>query len=242
MKLYGKLAWFWEMSRLDDYRVETEFVKKIIKRFKRTKGNSLLDVGCGAGHHHGFLKEYEITGVDASSKMLDIAKRNNPNVKYEIGRMQVFYLERRFDAVIAMDCIAYNLDLPNLRRTIHNLNEHLKRGGVLIFSLDEVRESFKQNETKVRRRSKDRTKVVLIENSFDPDKNDTRYDLTLVFLIRKDGELTVEIDKHKLGLFSLNEMKDVVAGSGLKSHLYDSDFSGREYSGKGPVFVCEKIK
>jgi len=242
MKLYGKLAWFWEMSRLGEYRAEAEFVAKMLKRYKRTKGNSLLDVGCGAGHHHGFLKGYEITGVDASRQMLDIASRNHPNVKYEKGRMQSFNLSKRFDAVIAMDCIAYNLDLHNLERTIYNLHEHLKRGGVLIFSLDEVREAFIQNKTTVQRRTKDGTKVVLIENSFDPDTNDTQYDLTLVFLIRKDGELTIETDKHKLGLFSLNEMNDVVARSGLKAHLYDSDFSGRKYSGKGPVFVCEKIK
>lgn len=242
MKLYTDLAWFWEMSRLDDWEIEGQFVLKMLGRYKRTKGKTLLDVGCGHGHHHRFLKGYDITGVDASDRMLDIARKNNPGVKYRKGDMKTFDLGRRFDAVIAVDCLAYNLNLKDLERTLSNLSSHLKRGGVMIFTFDEVKETFVQNKTDISKKAKAGTRLVLVENSFDPDASDTQYDLTLVFLIRRDGKLKVEIDEHKLGLFPLEDIMRVARSVGTKVHLYESDCSGKEYRKRGPTFVCEKVR
>ncbi len=242
VRLYTDLAWFWEMSRLDEWEAEGRFVLKMLKRHKRTKGTALLDVGCGHGHHHRFLEGYEITGIDQSPRMLAIARRNNPGVEYKKGRMQTFDLGKRFDAVLALDCLAYNLTLANLERTLMNLSNHLKRGGVLIFTFDHVKETFVQNKTEVSKKSKGDTRLVTIENSFDPDTSDTQYDFTMVLLIRRGGELKVEIDEHKLGLFRLDDVVNTASGVGMRVHLYEADGSGDKYKRKGPVFVCEKVR
>jgi ubiquinone/menaquinone biosynthesis C-methylase UbiE len=55
--------------------------KKAIIRYLPThaKGEKLLEVGCGTGHWSRFFSEYgfEVTGVDVSQRMIDIAKSKN---------------------------------------------------------------------------------------------------------------------------------------------------------------------
>jgi SAM-dependent methyltransferase len=55
--------------------------KKAIIRYLPThaKGKKLLEVGCGTGHWSRFFSEYgfEVTGVDVSRRMVDIAKSKN---------------------------------------------------------------------------------------------------------------------------------------------------------------------
>ena len=43
----------------------------------------------------------------------------------------------------------------------------------------------------------------MLENLFDPDPDDSTYEMSFVYLIRMGNELRVEIDRHLAGLFSL---------------------------------------
>lgn len=55
--------------------------KKAIIRFltPHVRGEKLLEVGCGTGHWSRFFSEYgfEVTGVDVSQRMIDVAKSKN---------------------------------------------------------------------------------------------------------------------------------------------------------------------
>jgi ubiquinone/menaquinone biosynthesis C-methylase UbiE len=59
-------------------RMYDRLEKKAIVRYlpPSTKGKKLLDVGCGTGHWSQFFSEhgFEVTGVDVSERMIDIAK------------------------------------------------------------------------------------------------------------------------------------------------------------------------
>ena len=79
-RLYNDLAWTWEiLVSEEEYPPEVNFVKRMIGKHKKTSGDELLDVGCGAGHHDLFLKDdYKVAGIDGGKKMLELAKRRNP--------------------------------------------------------------------------------------------------------------------------------------------------------------------
>jgi SAM-dependent methyltransferase len=241
-KLYNQLAWTWEvLVSEEEYSVETNFVRKMIKRYKKTSGGEILDVGCGAGHHDLFLKDdYQVVGVDGSEKMLELARKRNPDLIYHLGDVCTFKLERQFDVVMAMDMIQYNLTYSGLEKALRNISVHLKPGGLLLFYLENIKDRFEQNKTRFKKHKKGNIEIVLVENDYDPDPDDTEFECHLVFLIRKKGEFRLEVDKHRMGLFELRKILDILQGMGFNARLYELDFSGRKYTKEGPFFVCEK--
>lgn len=242
-RLYSDLAWTWEiLVSEEEYIPEAKFIEKMIKKHKSISGNDLLDVGCGAGHHDLFLKdEYQIVGLDASDKMLDWARKRNPELEYHKGDMREFQLNRKFDVVMAMDMLMYNLTYADLEKTFKNLSNYLNPGGTLLFYVENIKEKFEQNKTRFKKRRKGNIEIVLVENDYDPDPEDAEFECHLIFLIRKDGEFEIEIDKHRLGLFELRRMLEMLRDLKFKIHLYELNFSGRKYIKEGPFFVCQKL-
>ncbi len=241
-KLYNQLAWTWEiLVSEEDFASEANFVKKMARKYGSSGGGLLLDVGCGAGHHHLFLKkDYQVVGVDGSQKMLQLARRRNPEVEYREGDMRNFKLDRVFDVIMAMDMVMYNRTYSDLEKTLENFSSHLKPGGILFFYVENWKERFEQNKTRFKKRNKDDIQIVLIENDYDPDPADTEFECHLVFLIRRAGELEIEVDKHRMGLFELKRVLRMLKDLGLTVYLFELDLSGRKYQKEGPIFVCQK--
>jgi SAM-dependent methyltransferase len=242
-RLYNELAWIWEiLVSKEEYIPEAKFIKKMVKRYKKTKGDELLDVGCGGGHHDLFLKkDFKVVGIDKNEKMLELAKRRNPELEYHQGDMRTFRLNRKLDVVLAMDMIMYNLTYSDLEKTLQNFSNHLKVGGVMIFFVEDLKEKFEQNKTRFKKHQKGNIETVVIENQYDPNPDDTEFEYHLIFLIRGDGKLRIEVDLHRVGLFEMDKILEICKNFNLKTHLFELDFSGKEYQKEGPIFVCEKL-
>jgi SAM-dependent methyltransferase len=212
-RLYNDLAWLWPIvSPPEDYIAEALQFVDIYRRYSRldfngpgfVKGSpSLLHLGCGGGHLDHTLKKYfQITGVDLSQPMLTLAKQLNPELLYLQGDMRSIQLYQTFDAVIIADSIDYMLDENDLRAAFHTAWIHLKPGGVFITYAEEIQDEFENNRTSSSSHSKDNMAVTLVENLYDPDPVDNVYEMTFIYLIRSSGLLTIEIDRHKAGLFA----------------------------------------
>ena len=105
-----------------------------IKQYKRSPGNSLLDVACGSGQHVNFLKHrYDVEGLDLEGGTAAIARQRNPGVTFHQGDMTDFELSRTFDAITCLfSAIGYATTESMLRRAIACMSKHLKPGGVLL--------------------------------------------------------------------------------------------------------------
>jgi SAM-dependent methyltransferase len=243
-KLYHDLAWVWELMVADeDYRIEADLVADTLDRHVRSGGKTLLDVACGAGHHDQHLKErYQVTGVDLSPAMLELARHRNPGLRYEVGDMRGFRLGQEFDAVIILDALGYSATLQDLQQTLSACAAHLKPGGALLFYLEEAfsLKPHPQAESVSHTYRQGDTEVVVEEHSDDPDPTGTHYDYTFVYRIRRAGELTVEVDRHRMGLFDLAEVEATLQRLQLKVSRYRWPFGGDGGVGQGPLFVCEK--
>jgi SAM-dependent methyltransferase len=154
--------------------------------------------------------------------------------------MRNFKLDRVFDVIMAMDMVMYNLTYSDLEKTLENFSRHLKPGGILFFYVENWKERFEQNKTRFKRRNRDDIEIVLIENDYDPDPSDTEFECYLVFLIRRAGELEIELDKHRMGLFELKRVLRMLKDLGLTVYLFELDLSGRKYQKEGPIFLCQK--
>ncbi len=117
-----------------NYKREADQLRKLIRRYKRSTGKSLLDVACGTGGHVAYFQRYyEVEGLDISPRMLRIARGKFPNIKFHIGDMASFRMKRQFDVITCLfSSIAYAKRRTTLRKAVRNLAHHLKPGGVMI--------------------------------------------------------------------------------------------------------------
>ena len=70
----------------------------------------ILPQGCGGGKNALNLKrEFDVTGVDLSSTMLEQAKNLNPECAFVEGDMRSCRLGRTFDAVLMDDAISQRI-------------------------------------------------------------------------------------------------------------------------------------
>lgn len=244
MELYGSLAWCFDLiSTGEDHEKEADFVRTAAKTHKKSDGNQLLDVCCGHGWHDYFLKkDFEITGLDLNERVLDIARKRNPEVEYGSGDVRDFDLDEEFDVVMCFDALEHLLTYEELKSSLGCLQRHLADGGVLMFHLDRLKETYGRFKlVSSGQRSKGGTHVAYLDLEYDVDPNDSVAEGCMVFLIKEEGkDLDVHLLEAKTGLFELAEILRILEALDLETSLYDGDFDGGEYTEESPfpVFVC----
>jgi SAM-dependent methyltransferase len=239
LRLYKDLCWTWPIiSPPGDYIEEAEFFADKIKKYAKIETKSILDLGCGGGHMDWTLKKhFDITSIDISPDMLALARKLNPEVEYIEGDMRSVRLDRQFDAVVIHDSILYMQTLDELKAAFETAYEHLKKDGLMITYCEEWPEHFIQNKVRSQRNTKDKIDLIFIENYYDPEPDDTTYEGTFIYLIRRDGKLEINHDFHTMGIFPLDDWRRTICDVGFTLHetkFIHSDFvDGESY----PMFV-----
>ena len=93
--------------------IRYETVLKLIE----PEGKSLLDFGCGKGDFYGFLKEKGVdchyTGIDINSSLIELARKNYPNVEFYVMDIENEALERKFNYTLAIG--VFNLAVQDIK-------------------------------------------------------------------------------------------------------------------------------
>ena len=122
-----------------NYTEECNFICEAIEEYA-PQTQSILDLGCGTGSHMLELRDrgYQMTGIDASPWMLELAK-----TKFDLAghrsdlhqaSLSTFALNQTYSTIIAMfSVLGYCQTLEDLQQTLERIHQHLKPGGLLIF-------------------------------------------------------------------------------------------------------------
>ena len=107
-------------------------------------GFKVLDIGCGPGNvakQLCALKKLEITGIDLSSEMLEIARTNIPDGIFHLqDSRKASFLPNYFDAVVLSFSIVH-LDDEEANAVLANAVKWLRSGGYLYVSFMEGKQS-----------------------------------------------------------------------------------------------------
>ncbi len=220
-RLYTDLSWLWPMwgDPAVEYAEYCRHVAALIRRHSGGPAVTLLDIGCGGGKNAWNLKaDFRVTGLDLSPAMLAQAKELNPDCEFVQGDMRTFRLGRAFDAVLMDDAISHLNCRADFVAAFRSAHAHLNPGGVLVATPDVTTETFRQNKTTVTRSTRDGLDVVFVENAYDPDPSDDRYETTILYLIRDRGRLRIETEHWTMGLFSLETWRQVLREAGFEVH------------------------
>ena len=102
-------------------------------------GMSVLDVGCGTGAPiaRTLSRRFQVTGVDVSPEMAELAKRNVPKGKFVCGDvMSVDFEDGCFDAVVAFYSI-FHLPREEHEGLFRKVLRWLRPGGYFLCTLSQ---------------------------------------------------------------------------------------------------------
>ncbi|KKU90930.1 MAG: Methyltransferase type 11 [Candidatus Jorgensenbacteria bacterium GW2011_GWA1_48_11] len=95
-------------------------------------GSHIVDLGCGTGFSSGYFakKGMKTQGVDLSSNMISIAKRNYSEINFSIADMREFMPEEKVDAVWAGYSL-FHFEKIHLEKTLESIKSYLRPQGIL---------------------------------------------------------------------------------------------------------------
>ena len=139
--------------------IRIKYIKEnIINSFKlKTKQKPLnkiniLDIGCGGG----LLSEpmtrlgANVTGIDASSRNINIAKlhakKNKLKINYLCSSPEKLKIQKKFDVILNMEIVEHVEDIPKF---INQSTKFLKNNGLMFIAPLNLRfQPFKQGENR----------------------------------------------------------------------------------------------
>ena len=123
---FDKLASVWDKTNIRN----EEVIEEILFKGGIKKGVKILDVACGTGV---LFPDYQklcadITGIDISENMVNIAREKFPDTQVICGDATEFSFDDKFDAVMIYNAFPH---FDEAEKRIENLSQVLKSSGRL---------------------------------------------------------------------------------------------------------------
>ena len=131
---YDEIIDWYDAHRNKELIMEQFYLQQIKKYFPH--GGRVLDIGCGTGEPIAkFLIEsgYDLTGVDASKKMIERCKHNFPTAQWILEDMRTMKFTEPFDVVIAWHSF-FHLPQADQRNALNLFSSLVKPKGLLLFT------------------------------------------------------------------------------------------------------------
>jgi len=197
-----------------DYAAEAALIRDIVAR-RQPAARTLLDVACGTGQHLAHLRAwYEVEGVDAEPRLLDVARGRLPGIPLHEADMRDFDLGGRFDVVTCLfSSIGYMHTPDDLERAIAAMARHLQPGGVLLVEPWLSPERFDPAHIGGPTVGKGDQVAVVRMNSSRVEGRLSVMDFH--YLVGRPGTVEYVTETHVLALYAAEEYSDALAAAGL---------------------------
>ena len=219
-RLYTDLSWVYDLIYLRIFDYEQQY-KLIEESLLKHEVKSILEVGCGSGHLMKILeeKEYQVTGLDLSQQMLEIAATR---VKGRLIHqdMRDIKLDQPFDAVVSLGrAFTYMSTEDDVRKTLSSFHHALKPSGVVLFDNFEERmfHPMGHSEWQENVHEFDDVRIIRRYRNRDYDPDYLTWHVDWVYIIEKDEDTQTIEDHSVLRQFRWHELKQELLDAGFKN-------------------------
>lgn len=147
MSSYDVIAQFYDSVVADPTKKALWLRELIVNHHPAAK--SILELACGTGSILVVLaKDYDVTGLDNSAGMLEVARGKLPEADFIEANMADFNTGQSYDVVLCVyDSINHLLQFSEWQSLFANTAKHLNPNGLFIFDMNTVEFLNKLNES-----------------------------------------------------------------------------------------------
>lgn len=218
--IFKKLSQYYDLIySFKNYKNESKKIKTLIKKYKKTDGNDMLEVACGTGNHLQYLKDsFSILATDANKDMLFIARKNVTDVAFKQVNMINLKIDKTFDVIICLfSSIGYVKSYKNLTETIKNFAKHLKKGGVVIIEPWLTQSSYIAGLPTMTTYDGENIKIARLCVC---KKRGILSVMDMHYLIaEKNKNMKQFVERHELAMFDVEKFLNIMKKNGLKANF-----------------------
>lgn len=231
--IYDLLAPFYDAINAEiDYEKWADFIEEILNKECKIRPELVLDLGCGTGKMTLELarRGYDMTGIDYSPEMLDIARsiadEEGHDVLWLCQDMREFELYGTVDAAVCcLDCINHLEDEDDLDKCFKLVHNYLIPDGIFIFDIN-AKYKFENVYANNTFSMEEDGGVCIWENYYDSDSKLCDFYITL-FKECADGRYERYDEEQSERMYTLEDIKASLERCNLEfiSAYGDLDFA-----------------
>lgn len=232
--IYDLLSRVYDSINSDiDYKAWADFFEKILDREAKARPELVLDLGCGTGKMTLELSSrgYDMTGIDYSPDMLDVARdaaeEQRADVLWLCQDMREFELYGTVDLTVScLDCINHLTRPSDVEKTFKLVHNYLIPDGLFIFDIN-GKYKFENIYADRSYVMEEQGGVCIWQNNYDEKKKICDFYITL-FEEFDDGRYERYDEEQRERMYTLAEMKRMLEKSNLEFIGAYSDFEFTE--------------
>lgn len=118
----------------EDFSFVHQYGNSVTELIEADINSTVIDLGCGNGALSNVLKEkgFDVIGIDASKELLDIAKKNYPDMTFIEADATEFSLEQKVDIVFS-NAVFHWIDRDKQPAMLSCVYQALKTNGQFVF-------------------------------------------------------------------------------------------------------------
>lgn len=125
----------WDADKYtSNFQFVHEYGNQVMELLDLREGKSILDLGCGNGALTKKLSDLgaSVIGMDASPELLEIAKKNYPELNFLQGDATQFTLDEKVDGIFS-NAVFHWIDKELQKDMLNHAAQALKFGGEFVF-------------------------------------------------------------------------------------------------------------
>lgn len=226
-----------------------EYLHGLLKEYGVEDG-LVVDLGCGTGAITEILagKGYDMTGIDNSEDMLEIAmdkkEKSGHDILYLLQDMREFELYGTVRAAVSIcDSVNYILEEEELEETFRLVNNYLDPGGVFIFDFNTTYKYEQILGEQTIAENRDDCSFIW-ENYYDPQEQINEYDLTLFIRESEEEDMFRRYEEvHYQKAYDLDTIRQLIERAGMEYvTAYDAFTKNAPHARSERIYVIAREK
>lgn len=207
-----------------NYESEAMHIRSYIKRLQWPEVFWMLLAARGSIYRY-LMNEYHVDGLDINSSYIEVARERNPKSTFWCADMTSFDLSKKYDIVMCLfSAIAYANEYPQLVEALTAMKHHVQPNGYLMIEPWFTPDRWQRGMVSLVQCHDEGVHICRMTHSDAERKASV---INFEFLIGTKDGIEHRSEKHKLGLYSHEEMIQAFAEAGLKAAYDPNGITGR---------------